>query len=140
MVDFDVIVVGSGAGGLATGLNVDRSQHTVLVLEAKPNFGGCLSPLPAAGYCFDMGVHYLGQLEKGDRFWASLDEIGMADRVGFVELEPAAFDRYSFPDFELRLCKGKDLFKEQLIHLFPKEERGIHKFFEVYDQVTRASD
>ena len=140
MLDFDVIVIGSGAGGMAAGLKIAQSQHSVLVLEAAPNFGGCLSPITEAGYHFDIGVHYVGQLAKGDSFWASLDEIGMADRVEFVELQPDAIDRYSFPDFELHLCKGKDLFKEQLIQLFPKEERGIHKFFKIYDQVMRAAD
>jgi len=40
----------------------------------------------------------------------------------------------------LRLCKGKERFKEQLIQLFPKEEQGIHKYFKIFDQVTRASE
>lgn len=140
MADYDVIVVGSGAGGVAAGLVVARSGHSLLVLEAAPAFGGCMSPMQKAGYSFDMGVHYLGQLAEGDRFWVALEEIGLAGRVQFVELDPDAIDRYVFPDFELRLCRGRERFHEQLIRLFPKEERGINKYFQVYERVTRASE
>jgi len=140
MADYDVIVVGSGAGGMAAALNVAQHGRAVLLLEAAPNLGGCLSPLQKDGYSFDVGVHYLGELAEGDKFWKALDEIGLADRANFVELDPDAIDRYVFPDFELRLCKGKERFKEQLILLFPEEERGIHKYFDIYEKVMRASD
>lgn len=140
MPDYDAIIVGSGAGGLAAGLKVAQTGHSVLVLEAGPALGGCLSPLQKAGYSFDLGVHYLGELAEGDRTWAAFEEIGIVDRVKLVELDPDAIDRYVFPDFEVCLCKGKERFKEQLIQLFPKEEGGIHKYFKLYDQVTRASE
>lgn len=140
MTDYEAIVVGSGAGGMASALKLARGGHSVLVLEAAPAFGGCMSPLERSGYRFDTGVHYLGQLAKDDKFWSALDEIGLNERVQFVELDPDAIDRYVFPDFELRLCKGKERFQEQLIELFPHEARGIRKFFKIYDQVTRANE
>ena len=140
MADYDAIVVGSGAGGLAASLRIARDDYSVLLLEAAPALGGCLRPLEKAGYTFDMGLHYVGELGKGEKFWEALDEVGLTDRVEFIELDPEAIDRYIFPDFELRLCKGKERFKEQLIRLFPQEESGIEKYFEIYEKVTRASE
>lgn len=140
MADYDAIVVGSGGGGMAAGLKLARSGHSVLLLEAAPQLGGCLSPIQKDGYSFDTGLHYVGELAKGDKLWKALDEIGLADRAEFIELNEDAIDRYVFPDFELRLCKGKERFKEQLIRLFPEEERGIHQYFEIYDKVVRAYD
>jgi len=140
MADYDAIVVGSGAGGLAAGLKIAQHGHSVLLLEAAPVLGGCLSPLQVGEYYFDMGVHYLGELGDGGRFWTCLHELGLTERVEFVELNPDAIDRYIFPDFELCLCKGKERFREQLVELFPSERRGIDKYFEVYEQVVRANE
>lgn len=139
MADYDAIVVGSGSGGLAAGLDIARQGYPVLVLEAAPVLGGCLSPIQTAGYHFDVGVHYLGELGEGGGFWLCLRELGLLEEVEFLELNPDAIDRYVFPDFELRLCKGTERFKEQLIELFPKESRGIKKYFEIYDGVIRAN-
>ena len=54
---YDVIVIGSGAGGLAAALKVARSGHSVLLLEAMSSFGGYLNPFRRRGYTFDTGVH-----------------------------------------------------------------------------------
>ena len=140
MADYDAIIVGSGSGGLAAGLEIARRGHSVLLLEAAPVLGGCLSPIQTAGYQFDIGVHYLGELGEGAGFWLCLQELGLLEEVEFLELNPDAIDRYVFPDFELRLCKGKERFKEQLIGLFPDERRGINKYFEIYDRVVRANE
>jgi len=140
MPDFDAIVVGSGAGGLAAGLKIAQHGHSVLLLEAAPAFGGCLSPLRRSGYSFDTGVHYLGELAEGDSFWSALQEIELTDKVEFVELDPDAIDRYVFPDFELHLCKGEERFEEQLIHLFPEEMRWICRYFDILDRVVLASE
>lgn len=110
MADYDVIVIGSGAGDLAAALEIARADRSLLMLEAAPTFGGCLKPMEKAGYRFHMGVHYVGQLAEGDRFWKALDGLGLTERVRFFELDPEAIDRYVFPDFELRLCKGKERF------------------------------
>jgi phytoene dehydrogenase-like protein len=140
MTDYDAIVVGSGAGGLAASVRIARNDHSVLLLEATPGLGGCLRPFEKAGYTFDMGLHYVGELGEGEKFWEALNELGLLDRIEFIELDPEAIDRYVFPDFELRLCKGKQRFKEQLIQLFPKEASGIEKYFGIYEKVTRASE
>jgi all-trans-retinol 13,14-reductase len=140
MPDFDAIVVGSGAGGLAAGLKIARHGHSVLLLEAAPELGGCLSPLEISGYTFHLGVHYLGELAEGGKFRQSLDDLGLTDRIELVELDPEAIDRYVFPDFELRLCKGEERFMEELIDLFPAEERWIRRYFEILDSVVLASE
>ena len=138
--DYDAIVVGSGAGGLSAALGIAQRSHSVLLLEAEPFLGGCLCPLQLDGYHFDVGVHYLGELGEGQRFWNCLHELGLTDKVEFIELNPDSIDRYVFPDFELRLCKGKDRLKEQLIQIFPKERVGIDKFFRIFDRVANANE
>ncbi len=138
MPDYDTIIIGSGAGGLSAALSVARAGFSVLLLEAMPSFGGYLNPFSRKGYTFDTGLHFIGKLGQGESFWRMLHGLGIEDSVKFIELDPDGFDRYVFPDFELRLCKGKERFVERLVTQFPKEEGGIQKFFHVFDKITEA--
>jgi len=138
MADYQAIVIGSGAGGLSTALTLSRSGSSVLLLEAMPSFGGYLNPFKRGSYTFDTGLHYLGELGKGDRFWRLLDTLGIRDTVGFIELDPDGFDRYLFPGYEFRFPRGKERFMERLLKDFPKEERGIHRFLDIFEKIMEA--
>jgi phytoene dehydrogenase-like protein len=140
MATYEVIVVGSGAGGLSAALHVAQRGRSCLLLEAMPAFGGYLSPFHRAGYTFDTGLHYVGQLNEGQGFWRVLDELGIREAIEFVELDPDGFDRFVFPDYEFALPKGVERFRGRLIDEFPQEERGINRFFKVMRTVTRAMD
>jgi len=139
MTHYQAIVIGSGAGGLSAGLGLARKGASVLLLEAMPSFGGYLNPFSRRSYRFDTGLHYLGQLGKGDQFWNLLEALGIAEKIRFIELDPKGFDRYVFGDFEFRFCKGKERLKEELLKAFPQEEQGIRKFLAVIDKIVRAT-
>src|SRR6185437_16090769 len=60
---WDVIVVGSGIGGLATaGLLARHAGKRVLVLERHYTAGGFTHTFTRPGYEWDVGVHYIGQV------------------------------------------------------------------------------
>ena len=138
MTDSQVIVIGSGAGGLSSALFLAKQGFSTLLLEAMPSLGGYLNPFRRGPYSFDTGLHYLGQLGRGEAFLDLLESLGIADKVDFVELDPEGFDRYVFPDYEIALCKGKERYKEKLFREFPGEQTGIEKYFRVLDRVTEA--
>jgi len=138
MAEYDAIVIGSGAGGLSVALKLSRSGFSVLLLEAMTAYGGYLNTFHRKGYTFDTGLHLIGELARGGTFWRLLDELGLSEAVEFVELDPEGFDRYIFPDYELKLGKGKERLVEQLIRDFPREERGIKKYFKVFDKIVKA--
>ena len=138
MADYQAIVIGSGAGGLSSALSLSRKGISVLLLEAMPSFGGYLNPFSRKPYKFDTGLHYLGELHKGGQFRRLLETLGIEDKVKFTELDQEGFDRYIFGDYEFRLCKGKERFKEELIKAFPKEKIGITKFLRVSGKIAKA--
>ncbi|MCF8130025.1 MAG: NAD(P)/FAD-dependent oxidoreductase [Deltaproteobacteria bacterium] len=138
MTDYDAIVVGSGAGGLAAALRMSQQGVSVLLLEAAPSFGGYLNAFTRKGYSFDTGLHYLGKLAPGGSFRMLLELLEIDKEVSFIELNPHGFDRFSFPDFELRLCKGKAQYQERLLELFPHESKPIKRFFHTVDQLLKA--
>jgi len=126
MADYEAIVIGSGAGGLSAALRMSQLGASVLVLEAMPAFGGYLNAFRHNGFRFDTGVHYLGKLARGGSFRLLLT---------LLKLD---IDRYIFPDFELRMCKGRQRYKERLHQLFPNESKALNKYFSLLEAMVAA--
>ena len=133
---YDVVVIGSGIGGLTAALTCARAGREVLLLEAGKQFGGYTNPFRRKRYHFDPGIHYIGEAGPGQRFRALLDKLGLED-VRFCELDPDGFDLYSFPGYQVRNCRGLDRFRDRLASDFPREVAGIDRFFELVRDVDR---
>ncbi len=60
---FDIIVIGSGASGLASACILGKFGKKVLVLEQHDRPGGCLHTFQEKGYTFRSGNHYIGHID-----------------------------------------------------------------------------
>ena len=138
MPDLDAIIVGSGAGGMTAGLKLAREGCRVLLLEAMPSFGGYLNPFQRNGFRYDTGLHYIGGLAEGDAFQVMLDDLGIAQRLSFVELDPDGFDRYIFPHHEVRVCTGVEKYRDRLQQIFDSKREAVGRFFDAYNQIVEA--
>ena len=58
--EFDVIVIGSGMGGMTTAAALSRLDHKVLLLEQAPTIGGLTHAFTREGFTWDVGLHYCG--------------------------------------------------------------------------------
>ncbi len=56
MLDYDVIVIGAGLGGLSSSALLSHHGLKVLVLEQSGNIGGCCSTFERNGYRHDVGA------------------------------------------------------------------------------------
>ena len=132
---YDVIVIGSGIGGLTTaGLLARAAGKRVLVLERHTEPGGLTHTFRRDGASWDVGVHYIGQLDPGSQIRAYFDYLSDG------ELEwnrmPDAYDRFVYPDLDLSVSSDPDRYERELVAAFPQEARAIHRYFKAVRRTT----
>ena len=59
---YDIIIIGTGLGGLVCGYMLAKGGRKVLLLEKNAQIGGCLQTFSRFGLKFDTGMHYVGGL------------------------------------------------------------------------------
>lgn len=62
---YEVVIIGSGLGGLVCAHILSKAGKRVLVLEKNSQPGGCLQSYRRDGLTFDTGFHYVGGLGEG---------------------------------------------------------------------------
>ena len=61
---YDVIIIGSGIGGLANAAYLSLLGQKVAVFEQHYTAGGFTHSYTREGYEWDVGVHYIGEVHK----------------------------------------------------------------------------
>ena len=127
--DYDAIIIGSGAGGLTTAVALAQAGKKVLVLEQHDRPGGWTHSFTLQGYRFSPGVHYIGDLQEGGGLRGIYDGLGVSQDLTFCELNPNGYDHIIIGDKRVDFPKGKDNLIERLKSHFPHEARGIDGYF-----------
>jgi len=130
-----IVVIGTGAAGLTAGAHLAKEGLEVIALERSKHVGGLLNPYSCGEYVFNPGVHYLAQCQPGGATDRQLQALGLSTEELMAEMDPDGFDVYRFPDFEVRMCRGAEAYRDRLAAQFPGEVRGIDKVFEAVDEV-----
>jgi len=144
---YDVIVVGSGLGGLSCAALLARGGMRVLVVERHDRPGGYAHAFRRNGYLFDSAVHLVGgceptPFEGGGLLHRVLSAVGARDGLVFERIDPLY--TAAFPGLELRPRLGLDEFERSHADFFPSERKGIHDLLQeclaIKNEARRAAE
>lgn len=142
MEKFDVIIIGSGIGGLVSAGLLASKGLKPLVIEAHKSPGGYLSSFRRGEFVFDSAVDCISGIGKGEIIGEVLALLNMSGEVDFLQVNPVR--RSIFPDFHVDVHSDNNKYIEGLADLFPAESSGIREFFgmaeRVYEEALRYTD
>ncbi|MCI1186397.1 NAD(P)/FAD-dependent oxidoreductase [Hymenobacter sp. DH14] len=136
MAEYDTIIIGSGAGGLAAAICLARAGQHVLVLEQHYVPGGWCHSFYLDGHRFSPGVHYLGLLGPGQGTRQLYEGLGIANNLTFFRMNPAAYEHCWIGNERVDLPADFEELYEQLAARFPHEREGLRKYLTVVRQVN----
>ncbi|NEP01760.1 MAG: carotene isomerase [Symploca sp. SIO2E9] len=132
---FDVIVIGSGIGGLVTATQLAAKGAKVLVLERYLIPGGSAGYFEREGYRFDVGASMIfgfGSEGTTNLLTRALEAVN----VSLETIADPVQIHYHLPrGLELKVHKDYEKFLQELIAHFPHERQGIRKFYDECWQV-----
>ncbi len=137
---YDVLIIGSGLGGLECGTILSRHGYKVCVLEKNPKFGGTLQGFNSYGCRFGTGMHYVGSLDKGQVLDKIFRYLGIREQLTMKRMDPNGFDVFHIAGKEYAYPMGMEAFREQLHTSFPDETTAVDGYLQKLQQATDETD
>lgn len=131
---YDIIIIGSGLGGLQCGYILAKHGRKVLILERQQQPGGCMQSYKRKGQQLDTGMHYVGGLGVGDCLYSSFKYLGLMD-LPWQHLDPTGFDRVTIGGRDFRYAEGHEAFVETLAKDFPHQRKGLQRYASTMNEV-----
>lgn len=125
--DYDVVVIGSGIGGLCTAALLSKLGKKVCVLEQHYTAGGYTHSYENAGYEWDVGVHYIGEVHQR---WSILRRIFdvISDRNIRWQAMDDCYDRIILGEDNYDFNAGREQFLTAMKARFPNDVEAIENY------------
>lgn len=133
--DYDAIIIGSGIGGLTTAALLAKLGKRVCVLEQHYTAGGYTHSYERAGYEWDVGVHYIGEVHKP---WSAIRRVFDVISDGNLEWASmdAHYDRIVIGDKTYDYVAGREEFKAEMQRHFPDEAAVLDRYVDLLSEVS----
>ncbi|WP_258556220.1 phytoene desaturase family protein, partial [Fischerella thermalis] len=124
---YDVIVIGSGIGGLCAAALLGRYGKRVIVCESHTIAGGAAHNFRRRGFEFDSGPSFycgLTDIQSLNPLKQVLDVIG--ESVAAVRYDPLG--HYHFPEGTLAVYSDGDRYRQEVAKITPVGARELEQF------------
>ncbi len=125
----DIIVIGAGLGGLVSGAKLAKEGKKVLLIEQHTIPGGCATVFKRKGYTLEVGLHEMDGLHEDDFKVSIFKDLNVFENVEFLEIPE--FYRFTNERLDIVIPHNVDQAIKNLVSVFPDEESGIRKYFDV---------
>ncbi len=145
---YDVVIIGSGLGGLECAHILSRQGRSVLVLERGGQPGGCMQSYPRRSVTaphgtkpvwYDTGLHYIGGLAEGQALHDCFKQLNLL-KLPWQRLDADGFNHIRIEDRDFRIAEGFDNFIDTLARDFPNERKGLETYVEALKASLNVTD
>lgn len=133
------IIIGSGLGGLSTGVILAKNGYDVTVLEQANQVGGCLQCFQRDGAKFETGMHFIGSLDDGQILSNYLNYLEIKDKIVVDKLDENAYDIVSINGERFAFPNGREAFIDYFSRRFPNQRENLKRYYDLVEQVANLS-
>ena len=136
---YDILIAGSGLGGLVCGYILSKNGYKVAIFEKNSQIGGCLQTFTRKGVKFDTGMHYIGSMEEGQIMHKFFNYFNLLDDVQLSPLDKNGFEVISIGGEIYKYANGSENFIETLAQKFPNNRADIQQYVNKMKAIADAS-
>lgn len=137
---YDIVIIGSGLGGLLCGCLLSKEGYSVCILEKNNQIGGCLQTFERNGTRFDTGLHYIGALDPGQTLFKFFNYFGINGKLQTKRLDSNGFDRINLNGSEFSFSNGRENFINNLSEKFPNAHNNIKNYIDKVYEISEHSN
>ena len=139
MYDNNIVIIGSGLGGLCCGAILAKNGYKVTILEQGTQAGGCLQCFTRHGVKFETGMHFIGSASPGQTLDRMFRYLEVSDHITLSPLSPEAYDVIFLGGERFEFANGRERFIDKMSSYFPKERDNLVHYFDLVEEVAHAS-
>lgn len=127
---YDAIIIGSGIGSLCTAALLSKEGKKVLVLERHYTAGGFTHVFKRKGYEWDVGIHYIGEVQKPNTPIRKMFDYISNDKLKWADMGEV-YDKIIIGNKTYDFVKGVKNFKAKMYEYFPNDIDAIDKYVQL---------
>ena len=137
---YDVVIIGSGLGGLQCAYILSQEGYNVCILEKNKQIGGSLQTFRRDNAVFDTGMHYIGSMDEGQVLNRFFRYFRLTGKLNLRRMDENGYEIIQFGGKEYKYAMGYDRFTETLLQSFPHEKEALLKYIDKMKEISNSVD